>query len=48
MANVVIVYYEYSSYNICFWYFDGFLFCKLIDKVDAGDQSTPESDLNGI
>ena len=48
MANVVIVCYEYSNYNICFWYFDGFLFCKLIEEIDAGDQSTPEGDLNEI
>ena len=41
MANVDIVYYEYSNYNICFWYFDGYLFCKLIEETDAGDQSTP-------
>ena len=47
MATVIIVYYEYSKYNIYFWYFDGFLFCKLIDKIDAGDQSTPEGDLKG-
>ena len=49
MANVVIVYYEYSNdNNICFWFFDGFLFCKLIEEIDAGDQSTPEGDLNAI
>ena len=24
------------------------IFFKLIDKIDAGDKSTPEGDLNGI
>ena len=42
------VYYEYSNYNSCFWYFDGLLFWKLIEEIDAGDQSTAEGDIDGI
>ena len=32
---------------LVFRWVDGFLFCKLIEEIDAEDQSTPEGDLNG-
>ena len=33
---------------LVFRWVDGFLFCKLIEEIDAGEQSSREGDLNGI